>query len=224
MGIMHFVSEDNKYVISYYDEIGYLLYTTNEFSAVCIESICSITHTIPYSTSLDPFSDIAGNPDFVYVVSSSNESISVIYNSLNGTGYNILMEIDGMSVINESINICSETQSSSSSGMLTCNISASNFDNHQLKLWVNGKLQVSRYIPQEDEDYKNYGKEGIFYALLIVLALTLLFAWSWILCLIGCVLGIIISMWLKFIPGTISTATYIIVVVIYLIISGSDNR
>jgi inner membrane protein involved in colicin E2 resistance len=88
---------------------------------------------------------------------------------------------------------------------------------------VNGKLEVSQYIQQISEDYKNYGKEGIFYALLIILALTLIFAWNWILCLIGCVIGVIISIYLHFIPGTISTGAYLIVIVVYLIISGGDR-
>jgi hypothetical protein len=38
--------------------------------------------------------------------------------------------------------------------------------------------------------------------------------------LIGAVVGIIVSIALHFIPGTISTAAYLIVLVIYLIVTG----
>jgi hypothetical protein len=223
LGILHFVSEDDRYKIYYYDSNGNLLYTTNEFSAVCIDSLCSITNTIPYSILLDPFSELTGDPNFSYVISSSNESIIIVYNSLDGIGYNVLMEVDAMSIINDSIRICSETQLSSSSGILTCNISASGYDTHLVKLWVNGKLEVSRYISEENEEYKEYGIEGIIYAILIILVLTLLFAWNWILCLVGCVMGVIVSIWMHFIPGTIATAAYLIVVIIYVIISGGDK-
>lgn len=224
MGILHFVSEDDVYEVEYYDGEGNLIYAPADFHAVCLESICSITHTIPYSFSFNPFSSLTSNPNFNYTISSTNNLISLTYNSVDKTTYyDVTLEVDGLSIINDTLRFCSQTLTESLSGTLECNITNSTYNNHQIKVWVDGELEISQYIMKENEDYKEYGKEGIIYALLIVLTLVLIFIWNWTLSLIGAVVGIIISIAFHFIPGTISTAAYLVVLVIYLIITGGKE-
>ena len=223
-GVLHFVSEDDIYVVEYYDEEGKLIYTPAEFHAFCLESICSITHILPYDFELDPFSSLTDDPNFNSVLSAADDLISLTYNSLDGvTYYDVLLEVDGLSIINDTLGFCSEALTESTFGTLECNISNSSYSNHQVKVWVDGELEISQYISRENDDYKNYGKEGIIYAVLIVLVLTLLFIWNWTLCLIGAVVGMIISIALHFIPGTISTISYLIVVVAYIIATGGKE-
>lgn len=224
MSILHFVSEDDKYVMNFYDEDGNLLYSAPEFPAVCLDTVCSLTFKIPYSISLDPFSSITEDPNFEYILTMTDEDvITLVFNSEDGQGYNVLFDVYGMSIINDTVSICEESETNSASGTLTCDVSAQNFETFLVRIWINGDLQVSRYISPEDDTWQSYGKEGLIYTLFIVIILSLLFAWDWRLCLIGTVAGLAVSAWLKFIPGTISTISYIVVVVIYLILQGGDK-
>lgn len=224
MSILHFVSEDDKYIMNFYDSDGDLLYSAPEFPAVCLDTVCSLTFKIPYSISLDPFSSITEDQNFEYLLTmTDSDVITLVFNSQNGIGYNVLFDVYGMSIINDTVSICEESETNAGSGTLTCDISAQNFETFLVRIWIDGDLQVSRYISPEDDTWKSYGKEGLIYTLFIVIILSLLFAWDWRLCLVGTVVGLAVSTWLKFIPGTISTISYIVVVVIYLLIQGGDK-
>jgi len=224
--ILHFVSEDDTYKISFYDSSGNLLYTPKDFHAICVSSVCSLSYTIPYSIALNPFQGLTEDDNFNYTLSNVNETIYLVYNSQNGTGYDVLFEVNALNIINDTLRVCSESKTTSSSGIFSCNVSNSSFDNFLVKIWINEEdnAQITQYLSKKNTDFQKYGAEGIFYTIIIVLTLTLLLVWNWILCLLGAGTGLIISMWLHFIPGTISTISYIIIVIIYLIVTGGKSE
>lgn len=224
LGILHFVTEDETYRIDFYDEDGNLLYSTTDFKAVCLDTVCSLTFTLPFSSEISPFEGISGISDFQFALNKTNDVVYLVFNSQNSTSYDVLFEVYGISVANDTISLCSETQTSISSGSAECNVSGQNYNAFLSRVWVNGIPEVSRYVAEENEGWKTYGIDGVIWTLFIVIALTTLFAWHWALALIGSLSGLALSVWLQFLPGTFVTISYLIVIVIYLIVTGVRNK
>jgi len=224
MSILHFVTEDDIYMIEFYDGNGNLLYSTNEFKAACLETVCTLEFKLPFSQETDPFSGLTYDENFNYYTNLSNGVIYFIYNSINGTAYDLRFEVAGLNIINDTLPICSETEDNVISGTLTCNVSSSIFDTFLTRAWINGELEISEYIEEQDDTWKSYGTEGVIYTVLIVAGLTALFAWHWALAMMGSVAGLLISLLFRFIPGSIASFAYIIVVLVYLIIIGSGKK
>lgn len=223
IGILHFIEEDEIYKAEIYDESGTLLYITDEFKATCLDTVCSLSFELPYEYEVNPFQGIGTDDNFNYYLNITNSSVYLDYQSLNGSDYDIQFNVYAMTIINDTITICTESETNVISGSITCDISGSSYETYLVYVWVNGELEITEYLNRPDDDAPDHGNNGLIIAIFLVITLAVLLIWHWALCLLGAVAGLLISMWFGFIAGTIASISYLIVVVLYIIFYGGKR-
>jgi hypothetical protein len=223
MSILHFITEDERYKIEFYDKEGNYLYETNDFPAACLDVICSLEFKLPYEYKANPFQELDTDNNFQYIISTTNESLSLVYSSLNSSAYDLLFKVFGVNIMNDTIELCSESENSVISGTLSCDVSSSGFSKFLVRVYLNGNLEISEYTSVEDNRWQGFGSTGLIIALFMAITFSLLLAWHWVLVIIGSVAGLIFSILMGFIAGSLVSATFLIVAIIYIIYIGGKR-
>ena len=218
--VLHFVTEDEIYKIDFYDEDGNLVLTTEPFQAVCIDNVCSMSFKVDLEGGIiPPFQGISPDGNLVFTLSLVGNDTAVLLNyvSTNGSAYNLQMKTAGFSIVNDTVIVCTETQTNTISGSMSCNISSYPFTTYVTELWVNDVLNDIQYSSVTNDAWKDFGNEGIIYTILIIMALTLLLIYTPELCVLGSIAGVLISAKFGFIPMTYVSGMYLVVAGIIII-------
>lgn len=162
--------------------------------------------------------------NFIYLLGVTNQLISVTYSSEDYTPYDVELKIYGTTIINDSILLCSDEELDTTFGLLECDISVYSFEDFRIEVFLNGKLDKVRTASLPDEAHKQHGDDGIFYAIIILIVFVLMFSFMWELLLIACPVSLMISVWLKFIPGVIESIVFLVLAVGYLIYLGGKKK
>ncbi|HEB46967.1 MAG TPA: hypothetical protein ENI22_00675 [Candidatus Pacearchaeota archaeon] len=224
--VLHFVTEDEIYKIDFYDEDGNLVLTTQPFQAVCIDNVCSMSFKVdPEGGIIPPFQGISPDGNLVFTLSLVGNDTAVLLNyvSTNGSAYNLQMKTAGFSIVNDTVLVCTETQTNTISGSMSCNISSYPFTTYVTELWVDDVLNDIQYSSVINDAWKDFGNEGIIYTILIIMALTLLLIYTPELCVLGSIAGVLISAKFGFIPMTYVSGMYLVVAGIIIIFKMRKN-
>ena len=224
--VLHFVTEDEIYKIDFYDEDGNLVLTTEPFQAVCIDNVCSMSFKVdPEGGIIPPFQGISPDGNLVFTLSLVGNDTAVLLNyvSTNGSAYNLQMKTAGFSIVNDTVIVCTETQTNTISGSMSCNISSYPFTTYVTELWVDDVLNDIQYSSVTNDAWKDFGNEGIIYAILIIMALTLLLIYTPELCVLGSIAGVLISAKFGFIPMTYVSGMYLVVAGIIIVYKMRKN-
>ena len=224
--VLHFVTEDEIYKIDFYDEDGNLVLTTEPFQAVCIDNVCSMSFKVdPEGGIISPFQGISPDGNLVFTLSlvGNDTAVLLTYVSTNGSAYNLQMKTAGFSIVNDTVLVCTETQTNTISGSMSCNISSYPFTTYVTELWVDDVLNDIQYSSVTNDAWKDFGNEGIIYTILIIMALTLLLIYTPELCVLGSIAGVLISAKFGFIPMTYVSGMYLVVAGIIIIFKMRKN-
>lgn len=217
--ILHLIEEDPLYIYEFYNSSGTFVYATSESKAICQETICKISFIIPIGAFEDSFYSVVEDNNFNYYINiTTGNIVQFIYTSLNSSIYNVTFSLYGLSIINDSSLLFNQTDLNSDHGSLSFNVTSQPYNTFLVYVYFNDDYQTSKTLSKYDNSWELFSMDGLVFSILITIALCSLAMFDWRLSIIASVVSLVLSMWLKFIAGSVSSCVSIIIVGVFLII------
>lgn len=157
-----------------------ILYTTDTVKVVCYATPCSLELTIP-SAGDDLFQYYTNRSGVSYALSYNNNTqiASMLFSSIDGNPKTINLLVKQVNVTNDPFPICNNV-TTGLAGLLTCNLS-SYTGTFFAQAYVNsstGYKPLDRISITISNFFRTTGPEGIFYAILFIIALVMVGIWN----------------------------------------------
>lgn len=176
--LFHVVEKSVTYKFLLYNSTS-LLKTTESIKIVCYDTPCTIDLTIEPSTT-SQFINYVGIPGFAYTFGYNNNTNIFTYSWVDSSGSMTSTRLQVQQLNTTSSPYLCNTTATAASGTLNCNVSAysGSFIATAYGTFDGDTYVIDRISATIDNRYKTFGKEGMFWAIMFLIALVLAGVWN----------------------------------------------